>query len=78
VRATKAISTPTPSPSTAPTRWTPSSADGIGLQFDGGDEEDVLVGGDGDDIIFGGNNDDFLQGGPGNETLNGGPGQQHL
>lgn len=54
------------------------SADAIGLQIDGGDDEDFLVGGDGDDIIFGGNNDDFLQGGPGNDTLNGGPGSNIL
>ncbi|HEY7007720.1 MAG TPA: hypothetical protein VH395_02200, partial [Jatrophihabitantaceae bacterium] len=48
-------------------------ADAIGLQIDGGDDNDILSGGDGDDIIFGGDGADIINGGPGNDTLHGGP-----
>lgn len=49
-------------------------ATAIGLQIDGGDDDDVLIGGDGADTIFGGNGDDVLLGGAGLDVLDGGPG----
>jgi Ca2+-binding RTX toxin-like protein len=45
----------------------------IGVTFDGGDGDDVLIGGDGNDTLRGGAGEDVLLGGPG-DILDGGDG----
>jgi Ca2+-binding RTX toxin-like protein len=50
------------------------AAGAIGLNADGGDNDDILIGSDGDDTISGGAGDDVLIGGPGTDVLDGGSG----
>jgi Ca2+-binding RTX toxin-like protein len=50
------------------------TADAIGFQASGGDNDDILIGGAGADTLLGDANDDVLLGGPGVDVLDGGPG----
>ncbi|NTV50673.1 MAG: hypothetical protein HGB32_03230 [Geobacteraceae bacterium] len=52
--------------------------DGVGVEVNAGDGNDIINSGAGPDLIHGGNGDDIINAGTGNDVLDGGPGGDSL